>query len=534
MLRWLSGLSGAGIFLSASLLAQSGLAQVACLPIDRIEVTGTSLVTHAEIAAAIAPYEGGCIGIEGINAALEAVTFAYVDRGYIASRAYLPEQDIADRVLDIAVVEGQLSSIYFNGEIKPIWQAIAFPGLIGDPANLREIEQGLEVIRGMPAFDATMEIRAGEAEGESVLDVTAEADKRWSLRFGADNHNRTREEYPETLYNSTVDLTYDHLLGLNESWSFGYSRGTEEAPFKFDNIGEVTTGYSARVLFPYGPWTLEAEYRYTHYKTDTLGPIVLIGTDGWANTGTLSLSRILLRGQDSKTRARATLEWRENVDRIAGIQIDVTSRTLASARINLQHERVLLGGSFNARLGVEQGLTIFGAERFEDKPVGSPNAQFLLVDFGLDYYRTWQGDLGAFSYSGSISGQWSEDKLYGAYMLSIVGLSSVRGAKGISSDDPNSSVVSGNSGLVWRNELSWTPPLNLPNWMGQIQLYGAIDAGAIYADADFAPPFVGSAVGLRTVGGNLSFDVGYQQLLRLPNGAEPPDGILLVSISANY
>ena len=533
-MRWSSRTIGAGVILSASFLAQSGVAQVACLPIDRIQVTGTTLVSPAEIAEAIAPYEGGCIGIEGINAALEAVTFTYVDRGYIASRAYLPEQDIADRVLDIAVVEGRLSSIYFNGEIKPIWQAITFPGMIGDPANLRDIEQGLDVIRGMPTYDASMEIRAGDSEGDSVLDVTIEDNKHWSLQVSVDNHNRSRDVPPETLYNGTIELSFDHLLGLNESWTFRYNHGTLNAPFVYDNVGEVTNGYTARVLFPFGPWKLEAEYGYTDYKTDTLGPIDLIGTDGWVDTATLSLSRILLRGQNSKTSARAVVEWRDNVDRIAGIEINVSSRTLASARLELSHERVLWGGSFNARLGVEKGLTIFGAERFEDMPDGSPNAQFLLVDFGLDYYRAWQGKMGTLSYTGSISGQWSDDLLYGVYSMSVVGLSSVRGAKGISDSSLDSSTVFGNSGLVWRNDLGWTLPLNLPNWLGSVQLYGAIDAGAIYTDNSFAPPFIGSAVGLRTVGGNLSIDVGYQQLLRMPNGAEPPDGILLVSVSAKY
>ncbi len=513
------------------LFSQSAVAQVACLPIDRISVTGTAIISASEIAAAVAPYEGQCLGIEGINAALEAVTFSYVDRGYIASRAYLPEQDISDRVLDIAVVEGTLSSIYFNGNIRPIWQAIAFPGMIGEPANLREIEQGLDIIRGMPAYDATMEIRAGEGEGDSILEVSADADKRWSARVEANNHGTAGSGE----YQGVVDLGYDHLLGLNESWSLSYSRGTEEYPFSGETGGAMTTSYTGRVIFPYGPWKLEAEYKFSGYETDTLGPITTIGTDGWTHTGTVSLSRLLLRGQDTKTTIEATLEWRQNVNRIAGITIESSSRTLSSARIDLRHERVILGGSLTARIGVEQGLALFGAEIADEQPAGSPDAQFLLVDFGLDYYRAWQGDIGSISYSGSLSGQWSDDLLYGNYNLTLAGLSSVRGAKTLTFDPADSALFTGNTGIVWRNELVWAPPLTLPSVMGQMQLYGALDAGSMYAEsAGFGAPLLGSAIGVRTSGGNIVFDIAYQQILRMPNGAEPPEGIWLVSVSAKY
>jgi len=50
---------------------------VACLPIDRIRTSGVTLLPAGELRRILAPFEGSCLGIKGINGALEAITLAY-------------------------------------------------------------------------------------------------------------------------------------------------------------------------------------------------------------------------------------------------------------------------------------------------------------------------------------------------------------------------------------------------------------------------------------------------------------------------
>ncbi len=536
-----------------ALLASSAQAQINCIPIDTIDVTGITLLSAAEVDAALAPYRGQCLDIEGINGALEAVTFLYVDKGYVTARAYLPEQNIADRSLEITVVEGELSAVRFNGETRPIWQGIVFPGLAGKSANLREIEQGLEIIRGMPAYNATMEITAGEQEGQSILEVTATAERPWTARISADNQGTPGSGQ----YQGTINLTYDHLLGLNESWALNLSRGTEEYPFSSDTGGAASENIGASVRFPYGRWSFETSYQYSGYETDTLGPISTIGTDGWTETASFNLSRVMHRNQISKTTLSSTIERRENVNRIADIKINASSRTLASARIDLEHEREFLGGSLTAELGYEQGLDAFGAEVAPDPLVG-PDAQFQLADFGLNFFRPWQTGIGRISYSGTLRGQYSEDDLYGNYQFGVGGFSSVRGVNRGAVDlppdpeDPDATAkrdigfFRGDSGAYWRNDLIWSPDIDLPEVFGGLQAYAGLDVGiADVAGSDFSPTLVGSAVGLRLSGGRVSADFSWQQLLRGPENFDDPnspadgefvlpDGIFVASISARF
>lgn len=532
-------------------------AQIICIPIDTIDVTGTTLLTDAELDAALAPFRGQCLDIEGINGALEAVTFLYVDQGYVTARAYLPEQNIADRSLDITVVEGELAEVRFNGERRPIWEGIVFPNLVGKSANLREIEQGLEIIRGMPAYNATMEISAGEEEGESILEVTATADRKWTARIGLNNTG-----IPDNgEYVGTIDLTYDHLLGLNETWSLNMSRGAERWPFSEDAgaAGNASVGGSLRL--PYGRWAFTGNYRYATNETETLGPITSIGTDGWTYTGEVGVARVMHRNQNSKTTVSSNLEYRENVSRIAEITIESQSRTLASARVDLEHERVLFGGSLTARIGYEEGLDAFGAEVAPDPLLGQPNAQFELRDAEVSYYRPWQPAIGTIALNTSLRGQWTDDELYSPYRFGLGGQSSVRGVKSwtseglperpdpdnpgetLEAEDPqNVGLFTGNTGVVWRNDLAWTPKIDLPDFWGDVQLYGAVDTGVIDFDREGARKSLsGAAIGVRTVGGTFSFDLAWQRLLDIDEEVTTPlspvldeEGIFLLSISARY
>ena len=534
----------AGLALAALAFGAPVQAQVACLPIDRIQTTGVTLLPKGELRKALAPFEGGCLGLDGINGALEAITIAYVEQGYVTARAYLPEQDISDRVLDIAVVEGRLEAIRFNGSQNRRWQQIVFPGLVGKPVQLRDVEQGLDVIRSMPAYDAKMDISAGTSEGQSVLDVEATAKHPWTIRIGANNYgSRLDSGDPTNLstlatYSGTVDLTWDHLFGLNETWSVGYSRGTETYPFDTDDGDYATRRLEFGLRLPYGPWTFEAKHTRSDYALSSFGTISFIPSDGWVHETRLKLSRLLGRGRDSKTTLSGTLEWRENEDRVSGIVIDASSRKLSSFRLELQHERLFRKGTLNARVGVEKGLKLFGAEVLEEVSPTQPEAQFTLIDASIGYSRPWQTKAGNFSYRGSISGQYAFDPLHGNYQFNLGGVSTVRGS--------SRALMSGASGVLWRNEISFAPARQ-NRWPGNWQFYAALDAGHIFkkystttSNAGGGPAqliggaMAGGAIGLRGRIGAASLDVGWHQVLSVPGGLIKPKGELLVSLSVRF
>jgi len=154
-------------------------------------------------------------------------------------------------------------------------------------------------------------------------------------------------------YSGTIDLTWDHLLGLNETWSLGWSRGTETHPFDMNDGDYATERLEYGLRLPYGPWTLEARHTRSEYALSSFGTISFVPSDGWVHETRLRISRLVGRGRNGKTILSGTLEWRENQDRVSGIVIDASSRRLSSFRLELRHERLLKHGNLDMRFGIE-------------------------------------------------------------------------------------------------------------------------------------------------------------------------------------
>jgi hemolysin activation/secretion protein len=141
-----------------------------CFDITRAEVEGVSKISKSEIERVIGPYRNKCVGIAEINMLLRDLTNVYLDRGYVTSRVYVPQQDIAKtKLLRLTVVEGVLADIYLNGKKTPRngLLATAFPGVVGQAANIRDIEQGLDQINRLSSNSAKTSMLPGEAPGTS-------------------------------------------------------------------------------------------------------------------------------------------------------------------------------------------------------------------------------------------------------------------------------------------------------------------------------------------------------------------------------
>ncbi len=492
-------------------------AQANCISVNQVDLVGVALFETEVQTDWVAPFEGRCLGLGEINHILEVITLSYVDGGYVTARAYLPEQNLADGSLEIRVVEGELSRITFNGEVRPAWQAAVFPRMIGRALNLREVEQGLELIRSMPSYSADMEIEAGDEQGQSVLAVSATTKRPWTASVSVNNNGSV--ETGEEIY--ALNIGADNLMGINDRWTLNLGQSWGE-----DAAG--TTNGSFALNAPHGLWDFKATASWSSYQQETPGTFGPIPVDGWTRTFALSASRLLHRNSDTKTYLDFNLERRENENRIAHVRLESSSRIMTTLGITLRHQRPLWGGQLNASLGWEQGLLAFGAEDFSSQPAGTPNAQFGLASFELRLTRPWQLENGALTYTGTIKGQWSDDRLYGTQQMSLGGSSSVHGSK--------SGLISGNRGVLWRNELSYTLASAFEA-LGRLSLYIGADIGRIAPQADYSISggnLAGAVIGIRASGGWADFDLSYQQIIAAPDTVPIPDGVFLFSISRKF
>ncbi|WP_276574462.1 POTRA domain-containing protein, partial [Pseudomonas tohonis] len=132
-----------------------------CFDIRSIRLQGASLIAASRQRELLKPFENQCLDSGRLNELLKAITQHYIDKGYVTSRAYLPQQDLADGELDVIVVEGKLEGLDSSAIASDRELAMASPAGNGGVLDLREMEQLVDQINRLPSRPAQLELVPG-------------------------------------------------------------------------------------------------------------------------------------------------------------------------------------------------------------------------------------------------------------------------------------------------------------------------------------------------------------------------------------
>ena len=83
--------------------------------VEKIIVTGNTVVSDREIRAVTAPHEGKELKLSEVKQIAEEITRLYRAKGYLTSRAYIPPQKIESKTLEIQMLEGKLGTAEVSG-----------------------------------------------------------------------------------------------------------------------------------------------------------------------------------------------------------------------------------------------------------------------------------------------------------------------------------------------------------------------------------------------------------------------------------
>lgn len=206
----------------------------------------------------------GCMTLRDIRQRVRDVTQDYLSRGFITSRAWLPEQDISGGTLVIAVTEGKVETITLDGhQENALW--MAFPRAEGQILNLRDTEQGLEQLNRLNSRSLTVDILPGSREGFSRVELVPVSQRfPVSLDVGADNSGHKSTGSGQM----NARLTADNLLGLAYQWTLAAGSDSE---YHHDRRSRSMQG---GVSVPYGYWLFSAQYAWSDFY-QTLSALVL-------------------------------------------------------------------------------------------------------------------------------------------------------------------------------------------------------------------------------------------------------------------
>ena len=126
-----------------------------CWTVSTVRVQDNLLLDTKTLQLAMQPWVSNCIGVDGINQMLLALTGAYVTAGYIAARPYVTRMPEAGGELVIAMLEGFIESIEMADGSTDLSLGSAFPGMVGRPLKLTDVESGLDQLNRLRSVDLT-------------------------------------------------------------------------------------------------------------------------------------------------------------------------------------------------------------------------------------------------------------------------------------------------------------------------------------------------------------------------------------------
>jgi hemolysin activation/secretion protein len=472
----------------------------ACHDVKRVVFQGAEHLSWSVRDNLASSFQGRCLTLSGINTLVRETTNAYITRGYVTSQAWLPAQEIAGGTLTIAVSEGRVEGISLDGQDTPALR-MAFPGLVGEVLNLRDIEQGMEQFNRLPSQQVVIDIQPGKRPGYSSV-VLRRTSTRLpvSLSFGADNGGQKSTGAGQM----NAGVVLDNPLRLADQWSLSASR---DSGFRHDRRSRSLSG---SVTVPYGYWLFSYQAAWNDFHQTVPIRAARYRYQGNATVQRLGVNRTLLRDGRQKLALDLGLSRRRTENVFAGQRLSNSSVTVASLSAGLNYSRTLAGGYLTFNPTVSHGLRGLGATRDDPAAPYAARSEFRKLSLSASYFYPLTPSL---YYLTSAYGQTSADNLYAGERISLGGQYSVRGFK--------EQYLTGNRGAYWRNELNQrlvTVPV-----VGEVSLTAALDGGWLRSETHRVDggSVAGASLGLamNSKWFNQSFTVG--KPLAHPDSLQP-------------
>lgn len=475
-----------------------------CHEISIVRIDGAPNLSPQVREQIVRDYSNRCLGVVEIEQILAEITRDYISRGYITTRAYLPQQDLSRGTLEILVLEGVVDKILLeDGGSDSIRLGGVFPAE-RSLLNLRDFEQGIEQVNKLSSNNATMDVQPGAAPGASTVVIRNTPRTPFHASLSVDNQGSESTGRHQI----GVTVTADRLLKLNELLLVTHRRSHPH-----DEERQFSESDSVSAIIPFRYTTLSLSMNRARYTSTLVAPSGLdLQFKGKSATDSLKVEHIAYRDQATRVTLSSTLTMKDSKSWLAGQFLAVSSRLLTVLDVDSSLTTGFAGGVFGFDLGMAKGLKLGGALRDPDGlPALAPRAQFDKLKLGMNYMIPFQLAGKDFSFSSQFSAQHSWDTLYGSEQMLVGGIYSVRGYV--------RNTLSGDNGYSLRNELSMRHNLMLGAERVGLRFYGALDVGKVTNRVPDVPSgrLTGMAIGVSANWRGGSLDIFNARALSMPS-----------------
>ena len=427
-----------------------------------------------------------------------------LDKGFVTSQVYIPEQNLNAGTLQFMVMPGRVEDIrYGDSSAHGPWRT-AFPVRPGDILNIRDIEQGLEQMKRVSSQSVTMKLLPGTSVGTSIIELSIKQDKPVHGSISFDNSGLESTG----VYQGSFTSSFDQVFRANDTFTMSLSGD-------LSGSGSIkgTRAASLNYVIPHGKDTFSLSFSKSRYHQTIQSNPYDFTYSGKSTTMKAKWNHVWSRTQREKRAFDISISTRHNHRFINDMEIPVQALRTTSMEFGVSNRKYIGNATLYSRLGFQWGIGALGAqpEHKASVAMGGPTSRYHMWLVDVDYRKPFIMGHRPASFTSSFHGQWVQGgkRLYSVDTINIGNRYSIYGFDG-------EYTLMGDSGWYVRNEVSSViPRLNTEVYLG-------LDVGAVYGkstEALVGKTIAGTALGIRgNYSSGLLFDAFVSTPLYKPQG----------------
>lgn len=444
------------------------------------------------------------VTVSDITSIRNAFQRKLLDKGYVTSQVYIPEQNLNAGTLQFMVIPGRVEDIrYSDSSAHGPWRT-AFPVRPGDILNIRDVEQGLEQMKRVSSQSVTMKLLPGTSVGTSIIELSIKQDKPVHGSISFDNSGLESTG----VYQGSFTSSFDQVFRANDTFTMSLSGD-------LSGSGSIkgTRAASLNYVIPHGKDTFSLSFSKSRYHQTIQSNPYDFTYSGKSTTMKAKWNHVWSRTQYEKRAFDISISTRHNHRFINDMEIPVQALRTTSMEFGVSNRKYIGNATLYSRLGFQWGIGALGAqpEHKASVAMGGPTSRYHMWLVDVDYRKPFIMGHRPASFTSSFHGQWVQGgkRLYSVDTINIGNRYSIYGFDG-------EYTLMGDSGWYVRNEVSSViPRLNTEVYLG-------LDVGAVYGkstEALVGKTIAGTALGIRgNYSSGLLFDAFVSTPLYKPQG----------------
>ena len=427
-----------------------------------------------------------------------------LDRGFVTSQVYIPEQNVNSGTLQFMVLPGRVEDIRYSASSAHGPWRTAFPVRPGDILNIRDVEQGLEQMKRVSSQSVTMKLLPGTSVGTSIIELSIKQEKPVHGSISIDNSGVESTG----VYQGSFTASLDQVFRANDTLTMSLSGDLSGA-------GSIkgTRAASLNYVIPHGKDTFSLSFSKSKYHQTIQSNPYDFTYSGKSTTMKAKWNHVWSRTQREKRAFDISISTRHNHRFINDMEIPVQALRTTSMEFGISNRKYVGNATLYSRLGFQWGIGALGAqpEHKASVAMGGPTSRYHMWLIDVDYRKPFVMGHRPASFTSSFHGQWVQGgkRVYSVDTINIGNRYSIYGFDG-------EYTLMGDSGWYVRNEVSSViPRLNTEVYLG-------LDAGAVYGKSTeslVGKTIAGTALGVRgNYASGLLFDAFISTPLYKPQG----------------